>query len=237
MCSSWLDGTNDVVYICREGKNEELRHSLRSVEQNFPHRFVIIYGGKPDDTEPDVYHRVKQEGATKWERVRNTLKLVCQNDGITPDFWLFNDDFFVMEPVASPTNYYDGTLEERIQELEAATFGKPSPYTKQLRHLVATLKAAGIEQPLNYAHHTPMLINRQKMLETLEQYPDEPMFRALYGNINHIGGIEMPDVKFMGIRKPKNISPFVSTSDESWRSEQIGFTIRNKFKNKCIWEV
>lgn len=228
---------NDIVYICRDGKNEELCYSLRSVERNFPHRLVIIYGGKPDDIEPDAYHRIKQEGATKWEKVRNTLKLVCQNNGITPDFWLFNDDFFVMEPIAEPVNYYDGTLQERINQLEAATFGQLSQYTKQLRHLVATLRDAGIERPLNYAHHTPMLINRQKMLETLEKYPDEPMFRALYGNINHIGGINAPDVKFMGRRRPETIGPLVSTSDESWQTDQIGHTIREKFKQPSIWEV
>lgn len=228
---------NDIVYICREGKNEELRYSLRSVERNFPHRLVIIYGGKPDDIEPDAYHRIKQEGATKWEKVRNTLIKVCQNNGITPDFWLFNDDFFVMEPIAEPVNYYDGTLQERIDQLKAATFGQLSLYTKQLLHLVATLKDAGIEEPLNYAHHTPMLINRKKMLETLEKYPDEPMFRALYGNINRIGGINAPDVKFMGRRRPATIGAIVSTADESWNQEKIGEIIREAFPEPSHWEV
>lgn len=142
-----------------------------------------------------------------------------------------------LDSVAEPVNYYDGTLQGRIDQLKAATFGQLSAYTKQLLHLVATLKDAGIEEPLNYAHHTPMLINRQKMLETLEKYPDEPMFRALYGNINHIGGINAPDVKFMGRRRPATIGALVSTADESWKTQPIGHTIREKFKQPSIWEV
>lgn len=228
---------NDVVYICREGKNRELTYSLRSVEKNFPHRMLIIYGGKPDDIEPDAYHRVKQEGATKWEKVRNTLIKVCQNDGITPDFWLFNDDFFIMKPVENPVNYYDGTLVGRIAQIEQRLWGRPSKYSTQLRHLCKTLNAAGIANPLNYAHHTPMLINRKKMLETLEKYPNEPMFRALYGNINHIGGVNMPDVKFYKNRQPWPIGTYASTADESWNQEKIGEIIREAFPEPSHWEV
>lgn len=228
---------NDVVYICREGKNRELVYSLRSVEKNFPHRMLIIYGGKPDNIEPDAYHRIKQEGATKWEKVRNTLIKVCQNDGITSDFWLFNDDFFIMKPVENPVNYYEGTLVSRIAQIEQRLWGRPSIYSTQLRHLCGTLNAAGIANPLNYAHHTPMLINRKKMLATLEKYPDEPMFRALYGNINHIGGVNMPDVKFYKNRQPWPIDTYVSTADESWNQEKIGEIIRAAFPEPSHWEV
>lgn len=228
---------NDIVYILRMGKNEELRYSLRSVEKNFPYRKVWFYGGKPQDIKPDRFVHIFQEGDTKWQKVRNTLVLICQNNNITEDFWLFNDDFFIMEKVENPINYYDGTLEQRIEQIESAIFGQQSEYSKRLRHLLKTLQNAGIEEPLNYAHHTPMLINRKKMLETLEKYPNEPMFRALYGNINHIGGENMPDVKFYQKRQPWPIGTYVSTADESWQQEKIGLIIRDRFKTPSRFEI
>lgn len=227
----------DVVYILRNGKNEELRYSLRSVEKNFPHKRIWFYGGKPDNIEPDVFVPFEQIGKTKWQKVRNTIEAVCKNDNITKDFWLFNDDFFVMKEVKKPVNYYDGTLSGRILQIESKVFGRQSEYSLMLRHLLKTLQDAGIETPLNYAHHTPMKINRKKMLETLEKYPNEPMFRALYGNINKIGGENMPDVKFYQNRQPFPIGTYASTADESWRSEKIGQIIRGKFAYKSRFEV
>lgn len=227
---------HDIVYIVRAGTNRELVYSLRTVERNFPHRKVWLYGGMPKGIKPDEAIIIQQQGETKWEKVRNTLLECCKNDNITEDFWLFNDDFFIMEPVTEPTNYYDGTLEQRIEAIEQASRGIGNQYSQKLRHLLDTLKKAGIEEPLNYAHHTPILINRKKMLETLEKYPNEPMFRALYGNINHIGGENMPDVKFHQNRQPYPIGQYASTSDESWNQDEIGRIIRQKFPDPSKWE-
>lgn len=227
---------NDIVYFLREGKNTELIYSLRSVEQNFPHRMVIFYGGKPDGITPDAYHPIDQKGTTKWERVRNMLIKACENNGITPDFWLFNDDFFVMRKIDEPKNYYDGTLAERIAQIEKVVFGRHTNYSNQLRHLVETLKEAGIEKPLNYAVHMPMLINRKKMLATLEKYPDEPMFRALYGNINKIKAENHPDVKFVQLRQPYPVGDYASTTEDSFKYEHIGTIIRQAFPKPSRFE-
>ena len=227
---------HDIVYILRSGNNEELRYSLRSIEKNYPHERVVFYGGKPDGIEPDLFVPYTQPGGTKWERVRNTVEMICKNDNLTEDFILFNDDFFIMKPVETPTNYYDGTLDERIKTIEGAVFGRHLEYSDRLRHLAETLKNAGVANPLNYAHHTPMIINRKKMLETLKKYPNEPMFRALYGNINQIGGENMPDVKFYQRRQPFPIGQYASTADESWSQEKIGQIIRGKFALRSRFE-
>ena len=58
---------SDIVYLLREGENDELRYSLRSVERNFPHDRVIFYGGKPDGIEPDEYIHIEQnEPTAQW---------------------------------------------------------------------------------------------------------------------------------------------------------------------------
>ena len=161
---------NDIVYILRMGKNEELRYSLRSVEKNFQYRKIWFYGGKPQDIQPDNFERVFQEGETKWQKVRNTLVLICQNDNITEDFWLFNDDFFIMEKVENPVNYYDGTLADRIKQIESAIFGQQSEYSKRLRHLLETLQNAGIDEPFE---------NIRAIVKCIETCQDNPIYKAI----------------------------------------------------------
>ena len=227
---------NDIVYFLRDGKNVELVYSLRSVEKNFPYKRIIFYGGKPDGITPDLHVSVNQDQQTKWQNVRKMMTIACQDDDITPNFWLFNDDFFVMRKQKEPKNYYDGTLAGRIAQIEKVVFGRRTNYSNQLRHLAETLKEAGIEKPLNYAVHMPMLINRKKMLETLEKYPDEPMFRALYGNINKVKAENHPDVKFVQLRQPYPVGDYASTTEESFKYENIGTLIRQTFTKPSRFE-
>lgn len=88
----------DIVYFVKSDVfNEELRYSLRSVEANWPYFRVWFCGGCPDGIKPDIMMRLNQQGLNKWEKVRNSIITVCENNEITEDFWLFNDDFFVMK--------------------------------------------------------------------------------------------------------------------------------------------
>ena len=105
---------DDIVYFVKESPvNEELRYSLRSLV-NFPHRKVIFYGCCPDGLSPDVHIKVNQNCENKWLNVNKMLRLACKNKDITKDFWLFNDDFFIMEKIETPCNYYNGDLYKRI---------------------------------------------------------------------------------------------------------------------------
>jgi len=38
----------DFVYICKDGVNEELKYSIRSVVESFPETNIWVVGGKPD---------------------------------------------------------------------------------------------------------------------------------------------------------------------------------------------
>lgn len=235
-------GKYDVVYFLKQSStNEELRFSLRSLEKNWQYNEVWFYGGCPLGVSPDHYVPIHQKALTKWQRVRDMVVEACKNDKITEDFWLFNDDFFILREVSENIPpQYDGTLENRIEKINKLNLGNYE-YRRQLNHLIKTLKSAsrGI---LDYAVHKPMLINRKRMLEVLLRYPDEPMFRALYGNYWKIGGVNTPDVKIRnviqkGIGQAINEWDFISTNDNTFTNGDVGRYIRSKFSDKSRFEL
>ncbi|MBQ6487523.1 glycosyltransferase family 2 protein [Candidatus Saccharibacteria bacterium] len=234
-------GKYDIVYFLKDTPdNAELRYSLRSVAENLKHRKVWFYGGCPGGLKPDGSVRVLQGSPTKWQNVRNMMMLVCKNDNITEDFWLFNDDFFVLKPMSEDMPVqYDGTLSEKIATTEERR-GKSIDWTRRLRKLQELLTKAG-KPELNYAVHKPMLINRKKMLEVLEKYPYEPMVRALYGNYWELGGVDSPDKKVMkrhitGLSDKVKDWDFVSTSDASFSNGNIGEWLRDRFNRPSRFE-
>lgn len=234
-------GKWDIVYFLKNTPtNEELRYSLRSVEENWEYNRVWFYGGCPDGVRPDERVYLPQDKPSKWENVRSMILKACRNDNITENFWLFNDDFFILRPISEDMKpHYNGTLERQIERVENRHGGNMTDYTLRLRHLVETLDNAG-KPTLNYSVHKPILINRKKAIEVLEKFPDEPMFRALYGNYWNIGGEDSSDNKIMkveyNIEKVNNWS-YLSTSDTSFQCGNIGKWVRSRFPNCSRFEV
>ena len=235
-------GQYDIVYFVKDCTiNEELRYSLRSVERNFRYRDVWFYGGCPVNLKPDHHVAVTQNQPSKWERVRSMMMKACENDNITEDFWLFNDDFFVLKPVPEDMPaYHNGSIYRQIVRVEDRHGMTSNDYTRRLRHLCQTLERAGKEVN-NYGVHKPMLINRKKMLEVLKLFPEEPMNRALYGNYWGIGGVRRRDMKIRvtsyDMTKVDREWEFVSTSDESFESGDVGRYLKRKFDKKSRFEI
>lgn len=235
-------GKWDIVYFLKNAPvNEELRYSLRSVEENWEYNRVWFYGGCPDGIRPDYHVSPPQDKPSKWENVRSMILKACKNDQITENFWLFNDDFFILRPISEDMKqHYNGTLERQIERVELKHGGNMTDYTLRLRHLVETLDNAG-KPTLNYSVHKPILINRKKAIEVLEKFPDEPMFRALYGNYWNIGGEDSSDnkvmVQYFDLAKVKDRWSFLSTHDMSFQYGNIGKWIREKFPNPSRFEM
>lgn len=223
----------DIVYFVKESiTNEELRYSLRSLV-NFPHGKVWFYGGCPDGLKPDNHIYVKQDQENKWQNVSKMLYMACHNKNISQNFWLFNDDFFVMEKVEKPSNYYNGDLYKRIVTIENK-YDKITTYSKQLREMCKELENMGCTTK-NYTLHVPILINRYKASELLN-LTDCPMFRSLYGNYAKIGGKLSRDVKITSKEKRYKTGIYLSTDDDSFTYGEVGKQIRDKFNNKCQYE-
>lgn len=224
----------DIVYILRNGiQGEELRYSLRSLE-NLPHDRVWFFGGEPEGLVPDEQVTLLQKGISNWEKVCWTLTQICNNEAVSENFYLFNDDFFVMKPVKEIPPYYDGTLLKRIDQLKMRTGGF-SLYMNELEKVRELLLEEG-KKTYNYAVHVPMVINKDKAIEVLRKYPRIAMFRSLYGNYWNIGGRQMKDCKITDSTKPSKDAKFLSTTEHSFESN-VGDYIRGVFGEKCKYEV
>ena len=228
---------HDIVYILKNNiDSDEIRYSLRSVCENFPYNKIWFYGGCPEGIRPDEWVQYIQPGDSKWHRATASIAWACRNDDITEDFWLFNDDFFVMKRIRSEKPHYGGTLQERVKRIEENRRGLSSGYSRRLRRTMRTLKMNGYKQ-LDYALHIPMLINRKKAIEVFDRFPDDPMFRSLYGNYWDIGGEIMKDVKVRGRGEVPPDPRYLSTDDTSFEKGPAGIYIRNQFPEPCKYEL
>lgn len=228
----------DIVYFVKSDVfNEELRYSLRSVEVNWPYFRVWFCGGCPDGINPDIMMRLNQQGLNKWEKVRNSLIKVCENNEITEDFWLFNDDFFVMKKrKAYFEPQYNGKIIDYIEHIKMKHHGSHSEYTVRLLKTIEALESAD-RGTLNYEVHKPMLINRQKALEVLDKFPKVGGFRSLYGNYWQIGGENQHDMKIKELRTfDWEDWEFLSTADSSFREGDVGKYIRGRFNKISRFE-
>lgn len=235
-------GKYDIVYFVKDAPvNDELVYSLRSVEKNLPYRRVCFCGGCPKNLRPDQQIKVTQDGTSKWNNVRAMIAEICRSDFITDDFWLFNDDFFVLKPMPEDMPpQYNGDLISYVDRIDRKQ-GHSDDFTRRLRCAAEILAARG-KTTLNYEVHKPMLINRKKALEVMEQFPRTPAFRSIYGNCLNIGGENKHDMKvkvtkFNKLFFVENVWEFVSTDDNSFESGDVGEMIRMRFTERSRFEI
>lgn len=216
----------DFVYICRNGENEELRYSIRSVIHFYPDAKIHIFGGKPKWYSGE-FIEVKDMG-NKFDNIDRCYDAICNSN--LNDFILMNDDFYIIDKPNSFVHYYDGSLEEKIQK-HMSMYGL-SKYARVLSEANKKLKKMGISNPLNYDVHTPMLFNREK-LSDIVLMSSAP--RSMYGNIYNVGGEKIVDIKIYKHTKDVYINGyFLSSEDNSFN--KISGLLKNRFSYPTHYE-
>ena len=226
----------DYVYVCRSGDNEELRYSLRSIYKNCPEGNVWLVGGKPDWYTGN-FIPVKNT-TNKFENIKNCIKNASQQEGISEDFVLMNDDFFVLKPQSNIPTVHGGPLINRVNEYKRHV-GSNS-YVMLLSRTNSALRSMGIENPIDYDIHTPMIINKQKLLDVVD---NKHSIRSWYGNIHNIGGTQIQDVKrydsakysFKNYKELDSNNPFLSTDDKSFK--QVHEYLDSLFSKPSPYEI
>jgi hypothetical protein len=221
----------DVVYRVRDNpKNEELRHSLRSLV-NLPHDRVFVFGGPP--WLRNVV-RLPDPGGGKWAAIYACLGEAARHPDISDEFILVDDDQFVMQPLDSVPVLHRGPMQDIRYSSDT--------YVAARRRAYKYLVSRGIEAPLNYELHIPIVLNKDRVAvrdEELRRDRQSPMpfFRSVYGNLEGIGGERAHDVKYGLTREvPRPAIPFLSTNDQSFRLGYAGDRVRATFPEPSIYE-
>lgn len=177
----------DAVYICRHGNNEELRFSIRSLQNLKQVKNVWVIGGKPKWY---TGNHVEVTGSDKYNHAITNLHVLTKNAKISEKFVLMNDDFYVIKPVNKLEYYYEGTLSDKIVKYNQ--FNPNSKYTKYLQKTRDLLLKQTRTEPLSYELHIPMVLTKTGLKEALKY---NVLWRSYFGNTNNVGGEEMKDVK------------------------------------------
>lgn len=221
----------DIVYPVRPGdSNPELRYSLRCLEANYPHNQVWIVGHQPNwliniNYIPGGNSHNPLPGGTNPANVYHNILTACEHADTPDEFIVFNDDFFVTEPIIEIPIYYRGTLDDHIH-MDSVRKTPNSWWAKSLQLTRTCLQtwAAVTDYPdpiLSYELHLPIRVNKNRMADTLRRFAkhaptnNPPQWRSLYGNLHQIGGTQRSDVKMM--RGGEILKPFHSTNDSSLR--------------------
>lgn len=209
----------DYVYIVKDGPNEELKYSIRSVVANMPEGRIWLVGGKPDWYTGN--HIPVPQNGPKYENAWSNLVAICESRKISDDFVLMNDDFFVIKKLDTVPTFSGGFFVEKLALYEA--IAPRSTYTKRIAKTVQKLQRIGFTMAVDYELHVPMIMNKGKLIPILKSYPD-CLWRSMYGNVYKIKGVHITDVKVYSSDAMKiksydytsNIYPYVSSDDDSF---------------------
>jgi len=226
----------DIVYLCRPGRNEELRYSLRSLV-NVPHENVWVVGGRPS-WYTGRFERVPPK-PNKYEHGRANLARIVANPDISERFILFNDDFFVVRRVKKLPTLHAGPLSDLVERFRE--YAPAARYTAMLERTFEVLTAEGISEPVAYNLHVPMVMSKSELRKALT-FEGSP--RSLVGNLFEHGGRVAEDVKVhreLPGSPPSydwrsGRSPFLSTDDHTFQVVHQGL-LRDLFPVRSVWET
>lgn len=237
----------DIVYTVKQSlQNEELRYSLRSLE-NIPHDRVFIVGYVPHFINKETINYISiPQASSKYQNTTNNLKQVCKLETLSDNFILMNDDFYVNKPIQNveeELNLYRGEI-EGVLRFYNAKYPLGTEYSNGMKQTKELLEGLGIEKPLSYELHTPFIFNKEKFLSMFDipGVKDIPVLhkRSLYGNLfyDKTKSKKILDVKVL--KEPNSFNypnmKLISTSDHSFLHYSIREYLERRFPKKSKYE-
>lgn len=222
----------DIVYLCRPGASEELRFSLRSLK-NLPHRDVYIFGDAPAWLSRKVRMIATPQTGGKYAITQYGLRAACNHPAIRDGFYLFNDDFYITQPIPEVPILHRGPILEVVADMRDR--GIESSYVDAMENIDTLLKSLGHAAPLSYELHVPFPVIKATMLQALALKNTERFqWRSVYGNLAGIPGTQVADVKVHHRTDPLPAGPFLSTNDTS--VTYFTKTLGRMFPEPCDYE-
>lgn len=209
----------DVVYVTRDGANPELRYSLRTL-RNVEHRGVWVFGGGDQELNLDnVWFKSRRNGVSAYSSTRAHITAACNTPEVSDPFMLWNDDFYAMRRIYDMPVYHRGPLERLLE----SSVQHKTTWWKGLRATAAMMEKHGmLDGAFSYDTHLPLIVHKKEMREALRLAErvtaDAVHVRTLYGAICGLGGVVYPDPKMIRRSDPFPTGPWLSSSDNTFRS-------------------
>lgn len=241
-----MENNIDAVYILGEGSrwsNNEIRYSIRSLERNFKFRNIVVIGECPEWLHGITYIPIKDSKSNvsgiKLQNARQKYLTACNDQRISKDFMLMNDDFFFLEEVSEIRNYSRGTIEEMMSRHPT----KAGYYYHSLRDTDNKLKAMGIEKPIDFEIHGPMIFNKSDLLNVIGMVGMDRYysFRSCYGNLMNLKSEVVIDFKAANLAEfayqTSRNREFLSINDALVASEEFRTWIHRMFPKPSRYEI
>lgn len=215
----------DVLYYIGGGSmrsNNELRYSLRSLEANGKNiDRVFVVGNKPEFLRNVQYIWVEDKFEW-WKNAFEKTKAAIQA-GISDEFLLMNDDFFMLGDFDAEKYPYYHKGEMRADSTQK--YGLVVANTKKvLESIGAPTKHFGV--------HCPMRIEGKKYLELEKFYNTPVLARCLYGNLYVKNAKEVKDNKGEELTDGET----GCWSSRAWLQDDAFNKLKEKFNKPSKWE-
>lgn len=236
--------TAAVYVVGGPGDREDLRYSLRSLSNAPCITEVWIVGDVPTWANPTRALRVSPK-PEKFENQRQSLEVFASTPDAPPQFYLFNDDMFIVEPV-------EGLLPTYRTLNPASSWPDAECKTRTLNkwHFAVMATAEWVGQRVNedpwlYECHVPLLYDTATFRGLMDEYPKGRPFAA--GELYPLAGIggegesvgnskcANPDAQSLASKLSLRM-PFLSCSPASWDGA-TGAYVRSAFPDPCKWEA
>lgn len=211
----------------------ELRISLRTLEKYAKNMERVFIVGKRPAFIQNVLHIPC--GDPYQPSNNHFLKVFAAIDGgISDNFLLMNDDFYMMKPF--DVEKYPYFVRGKMDLIE-----KPSTYQKMLNNTLNYLKSKGYKDVWHYGCHCPIIYNKENFLQLkhiFESVRNQVVGlspRILYGNMFVKKHVIIQDPKMHeDVLMKVNQAGCLSSSN---KCREVLTALRKQFPNKSRWEA
>lgn len=224
----------DVVYILRQSElnNLELLFSLRSLK-NIEYWKIYIVWYLPKWCQNVIHIPAVDPYNIKSLNALHKIKIACNDERISDDFILMNDDFYITKPTEIKY-YHRGTIKQHIEDKKWRLWN-----SNYIQNLEKTFKL--FPDWLDFSLHIPFIYNKQKFLELCENYDMKQgyLLRNLYANHYWIEWEYMEDCKvnnMQDLMKIKQEIPLLISSNDSFFQKSFILFLKQIFPEKSQYE-
>lgn len=203
---------------CRNNYNE-LRYTLRSIDQYFPHRNIYLIGEKPSWVHNVIHIPMNDIPGRKAFSIFRKMMAAAKLPEVSDPFISWSDDTYLMQPITEIKDWYSGTL---------AHWAKANIHNQYKTIVARTWKM--FPDGLFFNVHAPCAYQKDRFIDMarLPFSSMELLVKSTYFNSGPSNPVEMTDPKIQ-----KGI--FYSSGHEMKTSEIL--MLNSLFPNPSKYET